>query len=154
VGGLNADWLSQLAADHAPPPPGWWPPAPGWWALALLCALAAAALVYWLRHPARRLRRAALRELAHLQAASGNDAELARDLEHLLRRYAVARCGRDTVARLSGPAWIDFVVAHGGAALAGEVGDDLLRAAYGGRAATHRTQWLTGARGFLRKARA
>ncbi|MDR3419291.1 MAG: DUF4381 domain-containing protein, partial [Nevskia sp.] len=80
----------------------------------------------------------------------GGDAALACDLEHLLRRYAVAHFGREPVARLSGERWIDFVVAHGGAALAGEPGRDLLRAAYGGSGGASRAQWLDGARNFLR----
>ncbi len=153
MGGMNTDWLSQLAPDHAPPPPGWWPPAPGWSALALLLLIVLVTVVYWLRRPSRRLRRAALRELKRLEAASGDDVALARDLEHVLRRYALSRFDRAAVARLSGEAWIDFVVSHGGTAWAGSTGRNLLRIAYGSSAETDRRSWLIGARGFLAKAR-
>ena len=153
MGGMNQDLLAQLAPAHAPPAPGWWPPAPGWWLLAVLLLAAVAALLLWLRRPARRLRRAALQELKQLEQAGGDDAALARGLEHLLRRYAVARFGREPVARLSGERWIDFVAAHGGSALAGEPGRELLRAAYGGAAGPGRALWLSGARGFLRARR-
>lgn len=150
MGGMNADWLSQLAPDHAPPPPGWWPLAPGWWVLAALLVLLITCVVVVVRRPSFRQRRLALRELRTLQAAAVSDAELARQLEHLLRRYAVTHFGRTAVARLSGQAWIDFVVAHGGRALAGPTGADLLRAAYGGSGAGHRSQWLGAARAFIK----
>lgn len=150
MGGVNPDLLSQLAPAHAPPAPGWWPPAPGWWLLAVLLLAAAAALTLWLRRPSRRLRRIALRELKQLERTGADDATLARGLEHLLRRYAVARFGREPVARLSGERWIDFVAAHGGKALAGAPGRELLRAAYGGGGDADREQWLSGARDFLR----
>jgi len=154
MGGLSPDLLAQLAPAHAPAAPGLWPPAPGWWLLAVLLLAVAAALALWLRRPARRLRRIALRELRQLEQGGADDAALARGLEHLLRRYAVARFGREPVARLSGEPWIDFVAARGGAVLAGEPGRDLLRAAYGGKGAASgapdRTVWLSGARGFLR----
>jgi hypothetical protein len=52
MGGLNADWLTQLAPAHAPPAPGWGPPAPGWWGLALALGLIVAALAYRHRRPA------------------------------------------------------------------------------------------------------
>jgi hypothetical protein len=147
---MKPDWLAQLAPAHAPPPPGWWPPAPGWWGLALLLLLGIGALLYWLSRPPRRLRRTALRQLALLENTGHDDAHLARQLEDLVRRYAVARFGRETVAGLAGTAWIDFVVAHGGTDWAGDSGASLLRAAYGGQAAAERTRWLGGARGFLK----
>lgn len=147
---MKSDWLAQLAPAHAPPPPGWWPPAPGWWGLALLVLLALAALLYWFNRPPRRARRAALRQLARLERASLSDAHVARLLQDLLRRYAVARFGREAVARLAGRAWIDFVVAHGGAGWAGPHGENLLRAAYGGAAPGERELWLAGARGFIK----
>lgn len=147
---MKPDWLAQLAPAHAPPPPGWWPPAPGWWGLVLLLLVGIAALIVWLNRPPRRLRRAALRQLAQLEKAGHDDAHLARQLEDLLRRYAVARYGRVTVARLAGTAWIDFVVAHGGTDWAGDSGTNLLRAAYGGQASGERARWLAGARGFLK----
>lgn len=147
---MKSDWLAQLAPAHAPPPPGWWPPAPGWWGLALLVLLALAALLYWFNRPPRRLRRAALRQLAHLEKAGHDDVQLARGLQDLLRRYAVARFGRETVARLAGRAWIDFVVAHGGADWAGRHGENLLRAAYAGAVSGERGRWLAGARGFIK----
>lgn len=149
MGGLNADWLTQLAPPHAPPAPGWWPPAPGWWGVALLLVLAVAIPLLRWRRPAARLRRAALRELKQLEATSDDDVRLAGALEQLMRRYAVAAYGREAVARLSGAAWLAFVVQHGGKELAGPAGGALLRAAYGSPAAADRARWLKGARGFL-----
>lgn len=149
MGGMNTNWLAQLAPPHAPPPPGWWPPAPGWWVLALALLLLFAGLGYWLRHPRNRLRRIALRELKRLETRSVDDAVLASELEHLLRRYAIAAYGRETVAQLSGADWLAFLAAHGGAELAGETGQNLLRAAYGSPTQIDRAGWLRGARNFL-----
>lgn len=152
MGAIKPDWLAQLAPPHAPPPPGWWPLAPGWWGMALLIVLTAAAVAYWRSRPDVRLRRIALRELEKLEATASDDTALAHDLEHLLRRYAVARFGRDAVASLSGERWIAFVITQGGSAWAGATGTELLRAAYGGAADTHthRKQWLSGARAFIK----
>jgi hypothetical protein len=147
---MKPDWLAQLAPAHAPPPPGWWPPAPGWWGLALLLLLGIAALLYWLNRSPLRLRRTALRQLARLEQGGHDDAQLARQLQDLVRRYALARFGHATVAGLAGMAWIDFVVAHGGTEWADDSGANLLRAAYGGEATSERARWLAGARGFLK----
>ena len=150
MGGMKPDWLSQLAPPHAPPPPGWWPLAPGWWALAIVLLIGVVAAIYWRRRPAVRLRRLALRELKNLEAASLDDRELARRLEHLLRRYAMARYGHAAVAALSGERWIAFVVAHGAGEWDGAAGAGLLRAAYGGKADADRARWLSGAHAFLK----
>ena len=159
---MNPSLLSQLAPDRAPPPLGWWPLAPGWWGLMALLLIAAGALL-WLRRrrqapPSRRWQRAALRELAALQAQTDlDDARLAQGVQQVLRRYAVVHYGREAVAALNGEAWIAFVVRRGGQAWAGDSGPALLRSAYGSPGAdtaasrsTHREHWLQGARGFLR----
>lgn len=150
---MKPDWLSQLAPAHAPPPPGIWPPAPGWWVLAILISMLIAALVYRQRRPDVRLRRIALLELRVLETSALDDIQLAHRLEHLLRRYAVARFGRDVVASLAGERWISFIVAHGGVAWEGETGANLLRIAYGGTALADRANWLAGAYAFIRGAR-
>jgi hypothetical protein len=150
MGGVTPDWLAQLAPPHAPAPPGWWPLAIGWWVLLILLVVTGALIIYWQTRPSVRLRRIALRELKNLQTSADDDIALARDLEHLLRRYAVARFGRDTVANLSGERWIAFVVAHGGTAWSGATGGNLLRIAYGGAATAERAAWLSGARAFIR----
>lgn len=147
---MNNDWLKQLAPPHAPPPPGWWPPAPGWWLLLLLFVLVAAGMAYWYWRPSRRLRRIALRELSLLEMHVHDDLQLARDLQNLLRRYAVVAYGRETVANLSGEEWLAFIATHGGRELAGESGQDLLHAAYGGRMLYDHGPWLQGAQNFLR----
>ena len=144
-------WLAQMAPSHAPPALGWWPPAPGWWGLALLAvAIVIAVVVHRQLRPHAKLRRAALRELAYVEANADGDAALARELEHLVRRFAVARFGRVAVSGLSGARWIDFVVAHGGAAWRGAAGAALLQAAYGGTFQSGRAQWLAGARAFFK----
>lgn len=147
---MKPDWLAQLAPPHAPPPPGWWPPAPGWWVLALLVLAAVAALAYGWARPHRRLRRAALRALIELERSNPDDLRLARGLQNLLRRHAVARYGREKVARLAGADWIDFMVARGASEFAGPAGEALLRAAYADAAPGERYPWLAGARAFIK----
>ncbi len=150
MGSVKPDWLAQLSPSHAPPPPGWWPLAPGWWALALLMVIALVGVSLWQRRPQVRLRRAALRELVQLEKTETGDADLAQGLEHLVRRYAVARFGREAVAGLSGAHWIAFVVAHGGTDWRGDAGAGLLQAAYGGTSQSDRTRWISGARTFFK----
>jgi len=151
MGDVTPDWLTQLAPAHAPPPASWWPLAPGWWVLLALLALIIAALIYRQLHPATRLRRIALHQLRNLETSTSDDVTLARELEHLLRRYAVARFGRDRVANLSGERWIAFIVAHGGKAWDGDAGSKLLRAAYGGGISNpDRSNWVMGARAFIK----
>ena len=150
MGSVTPDWLAQLAPPHAPPPPGWWPLAPGWWVLLIVLVVIAAALIYSQSRPQVRLRRLALRELEAIQTNINDDMALAQALENLLRRYALARFGRDAVANLSGERWIAFVVERGAATWAGDTGASLLRMAYGGTATADRAAWLAGARAFIR----
>ena len=149
MGSVAADWLAQLAPPHAPPSAGWWPLAAGWWILAVLLIVLVSAIIYWQRQPSVRLRRLALRELKTLQTTVLDDTSLARALEHLLRRYAVAHFGRDRVANLSGERWLNFVVEQGGVAWGGAAGSGLLCIAYGGVASADRAAWLQGARSFI-----
>ena len=152
VAAAQPDWLAQLAPAHMPPPVGWWPLAPGWWGLLLVLVAAMFGTWLWYRRPLRRLCRSGLRELSSLEKTELADDALARALEHLVRRYAVARYGRDAVASLSGSRWLDFAVAHGATQWQGDTGAALLQAAYGGGAPEqgNRAGWLAGARAFLR----
>lgn len=148
MGGIN--WLAQLAPPHAPAQANWWPLAPGWWGLIILVITVIAYALYYQFSANVRLRRAALRELKNIEQTVVDDIALASALANLLRRYAIARFGREAVASLSGSAWINFIVAHGGKAWAGDTGANLLCITYGGHALIERTRWLTGARSFLK----
>ena len=145
------DWLAQLAPPHAPPPVGWWPLAPGWWGLMLIVLAALVGFWFWYRRPAQRLRRSGMRELAKIESTTVGDADLARALEHLVRRYAVVRYGREAVANLSGSRWLAFAIARGATPWQGATGESLLQAAYGGTPQqTDRARWIAGARAFLK----
>ncbi len=150
MGSVKSDWLAQLALSHAPAAAGWWPLAPGWWALAVLMFVLMLGLTLWQLRPLARLRRSALRELEYLDASASSDAALASALEHLVRRFAVQRYGREAVAHLSGAPWITFVIEHGGKDWAGNTGAALLHAAYGGTFQSERGRWLSGARAFFK----
>lgn len=145
------DWLSQLAPAHAPPPVGWWPLAPGWWGLVFLLLAAMVCLLLWYRSQPQRLRRSGLRELSKVESTAVGDAALAHALEHLVRRYAVVRYGREAVAGLSGNRWLEFAIARGATQWQGATGESLLQAAYGGTPQqSDRTRWVAGARAFLK----
>jgi hypothetical protein len=150
---MTPAWLSQLAPAHPPPPPGWWPPAPGWWAVTVLLLAAIAGGLWWWRDPYRRSRRAALRELHAVRTEEPDAAASARAIESLLRRFAIAVFGGARVARLTGDAWLQFVVAEGGVQLEGQAGRSLLAAAFGGVAKeSDRESWIAGADAFVRHA--
>jgi hypothetical protein len=151
---MNSNWLDQLAPEHAPPPPGWWPPAPGWWVLAALVLGAVIFAALWWRDPRGRLRRATLRELRRTRAADLTIGESAQAIQNLLRRYALAVFGAETVARLNGAPWLAFLAEHGAPAFAGPMGRSLLAVSYGGEAdGADREAWFTAAERFVRRAK-
>jgi hypothetical protein len=149
---MSPSWLSQLAPDHAPPPAGWWPPAPGWWAISALALVLLVLLFRGLRSRGRAVRRSALKELRLIRRSDGDGPAVARAIENLMRRYAVAVFGQARVAKLTGEAWLEFVVSQGGTALAGTPGRSLLVAAFGNHPSDDREQWLSAAETFIKRA--
>jgi len=150
---MNADWITQLAPARPPPSPAWWPPAMGWWLVAGLILILLGAGMAWWKSSAfdrgRRVRRAALAELAHIRSL---DAEgQPRAIQHLMRRYALSVYGARAVADLSGESWLRFIEAHGGAAFAGSSGRDFLAAAYGNGTRAAPPEWLLAAEAFIRR---
>lgn len=96
------------------PPAHWWPPAPGWWLLAVMLLLVASGVAWWLRRSTRGTpARAALREIAALEAAyarDGNTRRLVDGASRLMRRVALRIAPGAAVQ--TGAAWRAFVLAH------------------------------------------
>ncbi len=94
-----------------PEPPAWWPPAPGWWLVAALVGAMLAGCIWWfLRHRRLSYRRQALLELSRLAATMdlASPALLAA-VSALLRRAAVCAFGPAACAGLAGGAWLGFL---------------------------------------------
>ena len=96
-------------------PVSWWPPAPGWWLL-LLGLLLLALLVVWLLrrrrlYPLGRWQQDARRHLLALRRRMKREPAklVAGELSELLRRIAIARCGREQTAALTGEMWLDWL---------------------------------------------
>ncbi|MGF1643492.1 MAG: DUF4381 domain-containing protein [Thiotrichales bacterium] len=98
-------------------PAHWWPPASGWW---LVVAGVAVGLVlaywgwrYW-RDRKHQWRRDARLELVALrrQLRVGDPKQFAGELSQLLRRIAMARCGRGVCAGLAGAEWLAWLSAN------------------------------------------
>lgn len=106
--------LSRLADIAVPPPIPWWPPAPGWWmvlaAVLIGCAiLILAAIRRWRRNAYRR---AALAELERLGSPADDGRAVA--ISAILKRTALVAYPRETVAPLTGAAWLAFLDRTGG----------------------------------------
>lgn len=101
--------LDQLRDIHLPAAPGLWPPAPGWW---LLGAVALGLLLYLSAKIRRRYHRAAPRR-AFIEALQKVDTlhtdRALIEISRLLRRFMIACRGRETIARLHGAQWIEFI---------------------------------------------
>lgn len=108
------DPLAELRDIHLPAAIETWPPAPGWWLLAGLAIVSLAALALWgyRKWRANRYRREALRELHVLQAnwqQDQDDHAYLDALQHLLKRVALTSFPRESVASLTGEAWVQFL---------------------------------------------
>jgi hypothetical protein len=152
----QGDALANLRDIHLPEAVAFWPPAPGWWLAGALLIATGWFVHRWLRARRRSLRRAALRELAAIEAgyAVEPDVELlATGLSTLLRRVAVARFPRRDVAALHGNAWIRFLLAHDhGTGLTRELARDLAAAVYAGPRGAPPSQrdWAHAVGGWIR----
>ncbi|MCU7810131.1 MAG: DUF4381 domain-containing protein [Candidatus Thiodiazotropha sp. (ex Notomyrtea botanica)] len=96
-------------------PASWWPPAPGWW-LVLLALLLFVLLVWWLirrrrLYPLGRWQQDARNHLLVLRRRLKQEPakQVAGELSELLRRIAIARCGREQTASLTGEMWLDWL---------------------------------------------
>lgn len=117
---MNADpqQALQLRDIHLPPAPPFWPPAPGWWIVAavLLALLAWGAHAAWRQLRLRRQRRRLMDVLARLESGlvSERSPEGLANISVLLRRLALMRFPRASVATLTGTAWLRFLDESGG----------------------------------------
>jgi len=99
-----------------------WPLAPGWWLL--IAAITGVVLLLialrrwrpdWQRYlPRRGWSRHAAGQLNQLSARIGRDdiRTLSSELSELLRRIAIARCGRQHCAGLHGDSWLAWLSDH------------------------------------------
>lgn len=102
---------------HLPDAISWWPPAIGWWILVSLLIALGAFLIFWSLRKIKQgqYRKAALKELEQQHAKynqHGDSSQYIAQLNQLLRRVALQCYGRNTVAHLSGEAWISFLQQH------------------------------------------
>jgi uncharacterized protein DUF4381/uncharacterized protein DUF58 len=111
--------LDRLHDLVVPPAVSWWPVAPGWYVVVALVLTLGLAFAWraWVRWRAAAYRRAALAELADLEARAADDGQreaVLRQVPPLLKRTALAAFPREAVAPLSGSAWLGFLDRTGG----------------------------------------
>lgn len=114
--------VNRLQDIHELDPVSMWPLAIGWWLLlAAIVALILLVIVLhrwrpdWQRYlPRRGWSRHAASELKRLRERVGRDDSriLSAELSELLRRIAIARCGRRHCAGLHGKAWLAWLADH------------------------------------------
>ncbi len=106
--------LSALRDIHLPTDPAMWPPAPGWWLVGIGWVLVAAWLVWLIRRTRKRTlpKRAVQAGLLRLDTRTGDmpqKLQRVREMSRLIRQYAIHKFGRETVSRLHGTAWLQFL---------------------------------------------
>jgi len=104
--------LAKLNDIVLAPAPSWWSPAPGWYVLLLVFVLLLIGAAYrlWRDYYNNRYRRAALLELAALEAEQGG--QHCERLPELLKRTALHAYPREEIAMLSGESWRAFLDRH------------------------------------------
>jgi hypothetical protein len=105
------DPLQNLRDIHLPMPISFWPLAPGWYWLIGVLLVGAVIFIFSYRF-LKRSRFAALHQLRQLQIACDQKtaaATILSELSSLLRRIALLKHTRESVAGLNGTAWLKFL---------------------------------------------
>ena len=105
---MEIDPLSKLRDVIYPTDPGFWPPAIGWWIVLVLVILCLIGAVYLFRSIYLRLAESSfVKEVDALTQLQPREAIV--ELSILMRRIAITRFPRDSVAGLSGEDWLQFL---------------------------------------------
>jgi len=98
---------------HLPDSSLWWPLAPGWWILLLLIVLILLSFyIFKKTYPKRKLKKMIKLELEQYYQVfkETNDAQLfIQQLSSLLRRVSLYRFPADSIAKLQGVEWLEFL---------------------------------------------
>ncbi|MEJ2609199.1 MAG: DUF4381 domain-containing protein [Candidatus Thiodiazotropha sp.] len=107
--------MDALRDIHGIDPASWWPLAPGWWVV-IASVILLLLIAWWLIRrrrlfPLGRWQQEARRSLITLKQRIKHESAkpVASELSELLRRIAIARCGREHTASLTGEAWLDWL---------------------------------------------
>lgn len=103
--------LTQLKDIHLPPAPSIWPLAPGWYALIgiIITGLMIVGVIKYKVYRANRYRKQALKELQQIEANLTDTAHTVESLAILLKRTALVAYPQESVAGLTGEAWLSFL---------------------------------------------
>ena len=95
---------------HLPSAVGYWPPAPGWWLVLIGLPLLVFASIYLYRRLTRKTAlKTAKKLLAALRQQPVDNRQTLIQLSAILRRTAISRNPRATVASLSGAEWLRYL---------------------------------------------
>ena len=107
----QTDPLANLRDIHIPSALDTWPPAIGWWLLAASAILATGYAVYWILKwwKSNQYRREGVRELNLLLENHASEPQYLEQYSSLLKRVALSKYARESVANLTGEAWVSFL---------------------------------------------
>jgi hypothetical protein len=114
--------LAPMRGLEIPDGVSWWPVAMGWWLLLLLSLLLLLGLGHRLyrRFAPRREALGLLNGLARRYRETGDLQHLAMGVSMLLKRVALVKHPRESVAGLGGVPWMAFLDRHGGDGVFGQ----------------------------------
>ena len=107
----QTDPLANLRDIHIPGAIDPWPPAIGWWLIAAAALIAISYGIYlvfkWWK--SNQYRREGIRALKYLLDNHASEKQYLRDYSDLLKRIALSAYARESVANLTGEAWVSFL---------------------------------------------
>ena len=111
---MNPDIASIPLRDiHLPEPVSWWPLAPGWWiTLGLLVLAAVVGYLLKLARERQQLTKQSLDEFTRLVSRYQADRDarsLLSDISQLIRRVSITQFEHESIAGLTGDAWLEFL---------------------------------------------
>ena len=107
----QTDPLANLRDIHIPGVIDPWPPAIGWWLIAAVTLITISYGVYWVFKwwQSNQYRREGIRALNHLLENHTSEKQYLTAYSDLLKRVALSTYARESVANITGEAWVSFL---------------------------------------------